>query len=166
VAEVLSTLRRVLPVQVACGRPACQAAVARAPFARLLRKDEVCPLCQEEEPGQDGNIQNRTYDFRGARVLVVGGDIVGSRYPEFFARHGLGVEWVSGFDGLGARRAGFGGVRLVLVILKQVSHTLLREVLAAVHQYGVQVSFCPRRGLSGVLAHLVQILKPAERAPG
>ncbi|MFZ2961226.1 MAG: hypothetical protein WA705_30465 [Candidatus Ozemobacteraceae bacterium] len=162
----ISELRRILPVCIVCERPECRRAAAGNPFLRNTRSNEPCSVCFEET-GESPSLQqeNRSavYDFGGAQILIVGGDAVGPHYRAAFARHRLAVSWISGFDNLGALRSGLGGMKLALVVLKQTSHTLLRELLPTARRSGVRVAFSQKRGVSGVLAKLVEILKPAAR---
>ena len=174
----LNALRGRLPVRVACERPACRQAAAAPPdpqeaawpgswaggaFLRDPGEDEVCQVCHEA-PGP-GIPAAGTYDFGGTRVVIVGGDVVGSRYAETLSRHRLQVDWHGGFAGLGGVRDGLGGAAALVIILAQISHTLLRELLPVARAAGVPVVFCPVRGVTGVLRRLVEFLQPDRGKP-
>ncbi|NLI74980.1 MAG: hypothetical protein GX442_00900 [Candidatus Riflebacteria bacterium] len=132
-------------------------------FLRDPGEDEVCSVCHEiagtAEPVA------ASWDFGGARVVIVGGDVVGSRYAESLARHRLQVDWHGGFAGLGGVRDGLGGAAALVIILAQISHTLLRELLPVARAAGVPVVFCPVRGVTGVLRRLVEFLQPGQGKP-
>ncbi len=160
---VLGGWRGRLPVTVVCERPACREVGRGKPgFLRRAEPEEACALCGETASGSDLPTPV-TSDFGGARVVIVGGDVVGCRYAEALAPHHLKVDWHSGFAGLGALREGLGGAAAVVIILKQVSHTVLRELLPVAQAAGVPVLFCPVRGVSGVLRLLSDFLRPAPR---
>ncbi|MBF0499304.1 MAG: hypothetical protein HQM09_04185 [Candidatus Riflebacteria bacterium] len=159
IEALISELRRSLPVRAVCGHADCRIHAQSNPFLRSARPDELCSVCFEEADEKKSGHTN-SYDFGGTRVLIVGGDAVGPHYRESLARHHLDVTWISGFESLGAMRAGLGDARLALVVLKQTSHTLLRELLPAARNRGVRVAFSPKRGVSGVLTRLVELLKP------
>lgn len=149
---LLAALRPRLPMVPVCERDACREKQPAFPFPRPARPDEICSICREEagETGIDDTAAVQV-DFNGRRVLIVGGDAVGAAYREKLARYNLDVEWISGFVGLGGARQGIGDVSAIVIILKQVSHTMLREITAAARDAAVPLLYSPRRGTSGVL---------------
>jgi len=155
---VLGDLRGRLSVALVCEKEACRVA-AKSAFLQKVAEGQVCSVCLEET-AEHAELNSAMFDFKGSRVVIVGGDIVGSRYHEAFAKHGLKVEWSGGFSGPGGLREGLGGAAALVVVLKQVSHTLLRELLPAAHTAGVPVLFSQVRGVSGVLRELVEFLRP------
>lgn len=149
---LLAGLRPRLPMVPVCERDACREKLPAFPFPRPARPDEICSICREEaEAGDIAGSAAGQYDFNGRRVLIVGGDAVGAAYREKLARHNLDAEWISGFVGLGGARQGIGDVSTVVVILKQVSHTMLREITVAARDASVPLLYSSRRGTSGVL---------------
>lgn len=72
--------------------------------------------------------------------------------------HGLEVVWRSGFESIKDLRGGLSSYKAVAVIVKQLSHTLLREIILAAEKSGVQIIFCAKRGVSGVLGCLKENL--------
>lgn len=96
--------------------------------------------------------------FNGEKVLIVGGDRVGHEYEQTLASHGLEVVWRSGFESIKDLRGGLSSYKAVAVIVKQLSHTLLREIILAAEKSGVQIIFCAKRGVSGVLGCLKENL--------
>lgn len=156
--SVLFQLRTTLPTRPVCGRSECLSRAGIFPFPRKCKKDQVCSVCLEEPGSQAVPEPGELPNFHGERVLIIGGDHVGPRFKEFFGRFDLNVEWLSGFEDIGGVRAGMGGFDLVTVILRQISHTVLRELLAGAEISGVPICYCPRRGLSGVLAVLSERL--------
>lgn len=152
---LLAALRPRLPMVPVCERDACRERLPAFPFPRPAQPDEICSVCREEaEIGKPVEATAGSYDFGGRRVLIVGGDAVGPAYREKLAHHNLDVEWISGFVGLGGARQGIGDVSAVVIVLKQVSHTMLREITAAARDAKVPLLYSSRRGTSGVLASL------------
>ncbi|HOY66752.1 MAG TPA: hypothetical protein PLP29_07665 [Candidatus Ozemobacteraceae bacterium] len=162
VQGLLPSLRPRLPAVPVCAREGCRSSLASHPFPREGRPDEVCGICHEEVAETAPVLPpEEWYDFEGRRILIVGGDAVGTAYRDVLGRHRLEVEWMSGFVGLGGAARGFGGVSAVVVILKQISHTLLRELTNALRGSGIPLLFAPKRGSSGVLRLLIERFKPS-----
>lgn len=97
--------------------------------------------------------------FAGEKVLVVGGDWVGHDYERGLEPYGLQVAWRSGFEGFKELRGGLRDFDAVVVVVKQLSHTLLRELVAAAKREAVTLRYCSRRGVSGVLSCLEDLKK-------
>ncbi|HEY9071905.1 MAG TPA: hypothetical protein VIV61_16720 [Candidatus Ozemobacteraceae bacterium] len=166
VKGLIPSLRPRLPMIPVCEREACREAASNRPFPREGHPDEVCGICHEEVTGSVADVlSEERYDFEGRRILIVGGDAVGSAYRDVLARHRLDVEWMSGFVGLGGAMQGFGGVSAVVVILKQISHTLLRELTIALRGSRIPLLFATKRGTSGVLRLLVEQFRPGRPTP-
>ncbi|HQG27937.1 MAG TPA: DUF2325 domain-containing protein [Candidatus Ozemobacteraceae bacterium] len=154
-SPLLAALRPRLPMVPVCEREACRERMSAFPFPRPAQPDEICRICREEAAAaKPAEVPPATYDFGGRRILIVGGDAVGVAYREMLAHHNLDVEWISGFVGLGGARQGIGNVAAIVIILKQVSHTMLREITAAARDTKIPLLYSPRRGTSGVLATL------------
>jgi hypothetical protein len=147
---ILQGLRPHLSISVACEAPACRKKAARAPFRRCPQPSEACSFCGTIT-GEALPEGFRPMNFGDDRILIAGGDAVGSQYQRVFAAHHLDVTWISGFGHLGGLRANLQGFRLIVLILKQISHTLLREILLGTQGSITPVLYCPHRGISGVL---------------
>lgn len=91
----------------------------------------------------------------GKKVLIFGGDRIGAEYERYFGKHSLDATWHSGFTQLGALRTGLGNPDAVVIVLKQISHTLLREIIPVANEASVPLVFSERRGLSGVRDKLI-----------
>lgn len=154
---VLSEIRRTLPVETLCDREGCRTQALSRPFVRDARAGELCGGCQEEV-GEPMDELSRI-EIRPCRILIAGGDAVGSNYRDAFACHGIDATWISGFAGLGGLREGLKEFKLAVVILKQISHTLLRELSQAARQSGVRLVYSPCRGVSGVVRMLAEKLR-------
>ncbi|HNW33891.1 MAG TPA: DUF2325 domain-containing protein [Candidatus Ozemobacteraceae bacterium] len=162
---LLASLRPRLPTTPVCERDICREHQPTFPFPRAARVEEVCGLCREEIGAPSAPVPaTETYDFGGQRVLIIGGDAVGTAYRELLARHNLNIEWLSGFVSLGGARQGFGDVSAIVVILKQVSHTMLRELTSAIRGLAIPLLYSSRRGTSGVLSLLVRHFKPGRKS--
>jgi hypothetical protein len=160
---VLGRLRMHLPIQRVCHRPECRTAAqtsvqagipASSPdwvpagFHRPPEPDEACDFCGEEPLVPLS--QELQVPFSGQSVLIVGGDAVGPRYQEALSKKNLQVEWLSGFGHLGNLEQGLSRFSAIIVVLRQVSHTLLRELLPVAQAQEVPVLFSPNRGVSGL----------------
>jgi|GEM_PF-2554663 len=158
--SVLGGLRTRIPARIVCEKEICRSQLGMNEFARKRSGDEICSVCLEEiESGNEAGVR---YDFKGARALIVGGDFVGGKYREIFEQHNLQIKWISGFESLGGLGSGLGGVDLVVVVIKQVSHTILREIISAAKSAKTTILFSQKRGVSGLLSLLVDFLKPSK----
>lgn len=148
--EILNSLRMRIKVSTFCKLSACKAEAETAIFARACNSGESCEICGKF---LDDEVQPEKI-FAGQRVIIFGGDRVGSEYEKAFARHNLKVVWHSGFKKMNELKAGLGNVDLVVVITRQVSHTLLREIAGHCEKSNIPIIFCHHRGISGVLLEL------------
>lgn len=157
--EVLLPLRSGLGIKAACSRSTCLEKAQSTAFLRSTNPGDTCDYCLEEHQSDSSDTPEKHYNFGGASILIAGGDRVGPRYREFLAGHNLKAEWISGHQHLAGLRSGMGEFRAVFVILKQISHTLLREINLVCHRDGIPVVYCTRRGVSGVLAEALQFFQ-------
>lgn len=95
--------------------------------------------------------------FDGQKVVIFGGDRIGKRYEQYFSKLNLEIKWFSGFKNLGSVREGLNNNDLIVLILKQISHTVLREISASV--VNCPILYCTKRGLSGVKKEIEKNLK-------
>ncbi|OGK11726.1 MAG: hypothetical protein A2W80_04915 [Candidatus Riflebacteria bacterium GWC2_50_8] len=94
--------------------------------------------------------------FSGQRVLIFGGDYIGSEYERVLSGHNLVIEWRSGFKNLADLKSGLGQPDLIVVVVRQISHTLLRELVATIAHHSLPVLYSSRRGVSGILSDLTE----------
>ncbi len=144
---VLPALRSSLSILKVCKSESCQAAAPESTCLALPNKRELCIVCNslvtESEP------QNLNFNHKS--VLIFGGDRVGTQYKTFLEQFNLNIKWKSGFSNLGAEKSGLGKPDVILIVIKQISHTLLREIVPLANDHNIPVIFSPKRGLSGVL---------------
>lgn len=122
--------------------------------ARAQTEAVVRPM-RREKSGE--RLVERVFD--GEHVLIVGGDWVGHDYERALEPYGLQVSWRSGFEGFKELRGGLAAYEAVVVIVKQLSHAVLRELVVAAKREGVALLYCSRRGVSGVLKCLEGLKK-------
>ncbi|MDD3000147.1 MAG: DUF2325 domain-containing protein [Candidatus Riflebacteria bacterium] len=123
---------------------------------------KTAPAAKRAKSSKTALHKEKDLIFNGEKVLIIGGDRVGHEYEQALASHGLEVTWRSGFESIKDLRSGFSPYRAVAIIVKQLSHTLLREIILAAEKSGVQVIFCAKRGISGVLDCLKDSLLPCK----
>ncbi|MDD3147958.1 MAG: DUF2325 domain-containing protein, partial [Candidatus Riflebacteria bacterium] len=99
------------------------------------------------------------FQFKGERILIFGGDRIGSEYERVLARHNLLVSWHSGFENLHDLKNGLGKADAVVIVVRQISHTLLREIVPVAEKEKIPLIYSTRRGTSGVLSHLLDFFK-------
>ena len=97
--------------------------------------------------------------FEGQKVIVFGGDRVGLEYERALNRAGLEAKWFSGFSLLSEISLGFGKPDLMIIVTKQVSHALLRELNAYAEKHSIPVAYSTRRGITSVLEIVKQTFK-------
>ncbi|MBU1108997.1 MAG: DUF2325 domain-containing protein [Candidatus Riflebacteria bacterium] len=147
--EVLEPLRMRGRVYKCCGSANCQMRAGAEIMVRQLQPGQACDFCASVAPEVSDKKQ-----FFGQRVLIFGGDYVGSEYERTLAGYNLKVEWHSGFKNLAELKNGFGHPDLVVIIVRQISHTLLRELAAMIERDSLPALYSSRRGISGVLDEL------------
>ena len=118
------------------------------PDAAKLNKNE------QKSTRKSSDKANKTEDsmkFNGQKVIVFGGDRVGLEYEKALNRVGLEAKWFSGFSLLSEISLGFGKPDLMVIVTKQVSHALLRELNSYAEKHSIPVAYSTRRGTSSVL---------------
>lgn len=159
--QVLNGLRAALPVAAFCSEGSCSEKAKMATMARACRPGQACSFCGAFPLiGQ----ASANFQFQGERVLILGGDRVGSEYERILARHNLVVSWLSGFSNLHELKNGLGKVDLVVIIVRQVSHTLLREIVPLAEKEKKPLLYCSQRGTSGVLSQLADFFNNSRTA--
>ncbi len=150
--QVLSGLRASLPVASYCNLPLCIDRAQSTIMARKCRQGQACSFCGGF-PTSEGCGQH--FQFAGQRILILGGDRIGTEYERVLSRHNLLITWRSGFENLRDLRSGLGKIDAVVVVVRQISHTLLREIVPLAEKEKIPVIYSTRRGTSGVLSHLL-----------
>ncbi|MBF0547877.1 MAG: hypothetical protein HQM08_25790 [Candidatus Riflebacteria bacterium] len=158
--KVFARIWQHLRVAKVCSRASCADKLNSIPFSRIPGKDEICDFCFDEEERSEIFQEKQVFDFSGKKILIAGGDEVGAKYREIFLKHNLFTEWISGFRSLGGLKNGLGEIELILVILKQISHSLLRELVKLSQKFEVRIEYLNTRGVSGVLGKLIEIYQP------
>ena len=118
------------------------------PDTAKLNKNEQKSAKKSTEKA-DKTEDNIKYD--GQKVIVFGGDRVGLEYEKALNRAGLEAKWFSGFSLLSEISLGFGKPDLMIIVTKQVSHALLRELNAYAEKNSIPVAYSTRRGITSVL---------------
>lgn len=118
------------------------------------------PTRTKHKPRAENGAQQSFPELAGKRVLIFGGDRIATEYERYFEKHGLNATWHSGFAQLGALKTGLGNPDAVVIILKQISHTLLREIIPVANEASVPLVFSQRRGLTGVRDKLISFFSP------
>lgn len=148
--QVLNGLRQRLPVLNFCDTQACTVKGRLAMLSRSCQAGQTCGVC--------GRVPKKeaaaTHDFEGQRVLIFGGDRIGSEYERVLAQHNLTASWHSGFKNLAELKSGLGKADAVAIVIRQISHTLLREIVPLAEKEKIPVVYCTRRGVTGVISHL------------
>jgi len=148
--EVLEPLRMHVKIHRSCDAPACMDLAAAEVMARPVTAGQHCDFCGQVPQSEALS----AIIFSGQRVKIFGGDYVGSEYERALSQYNLNVEWHSGFKNLTGLKTGLGRPDLIVVIVRQISHTLLRELVTAVARESLPVLYSSRRGISGILAEL------------
>lgn len=157
--QVLNGLRQQLPIIYFCNAQTCIDRAKLVMLARNCQPGQTCNLCGRV-PKAD--IAGETH-FKGQHVLIFGGDRIGSEYERVLPLHNLQVTWHSGFKNLHELKSGLGKADAIVVIVKQISHTLLREIVPQAEKEKIPIIYCTRRGTSGVLSHLADALNAIDK---
>lgn len=133
---------------------------------RYAKDNEICSVCgksvksqivEQESSKYLQNNENKFYeslDFQHKKILIVGGDSIGSKYTEIFAKYNLYVDWHSGFKSLTNLKNSSFLYDLVIVITSQISHTTIRELYKALGKTSVPVIFSCSSGTSSVIRQI------------
>ncbi|NLM16709.1 MAG: DUF2325 domain-containing protein [Candidatus Riflebacteria bacterium] len=89
--------------------------------------------------------------FNGEKVMIIGGDYVGSNYIDRLAELGLQTTWKSGFERIKELPA---DLDLIIVIVRQMSHTVLREISTVTKKMETPVLYSGKRGVSSILKEI------------
>lgn len=127
-----------------------------AVFAVNFSEKTVRPTAKARPDSARPRIEKQRFDFAGKKLLIFGGDYVGNDYARVLGQHNLDITWAGGFQGIGSFREGLAAFDLVVVILRQVSHTVLREIVQATNKHKAPLLYCKKRGISGLLEELKQ----------
>ena len=95
--------------------------------------------------------------FDGQKLLIIGGDRVGSEYERILPKYNLNVTWRSGFDGINDLRNNISGFDAIILITKQMSHTILREISETARKNHTPVVYSNKRGISSIISGLKEI---------
>lgn len=154
--EVLNSLRMKLEIKTFCNKPSCTAAAEETILARSCKSGDICSSCATATAPTTEPIPM----FAGQKVAIFGGDRVGSEFERTLSQLNLKITWHSGFLNLHELTAGLGKVDLVLIITRQISHTLLRELVSYCQKEQLKMVFCRSRGTTGIIRELEQHLNP------
>lgn len=109
------------------------------------------PKSSKKSTDKDKNKAEKQAKFNGQKVIVFGGDRVGLEYEKALTNAGLVAKWFSGFSLLTEISLGFGKPDLMIIVTKQLSHALLRELNAYAEKHSIPVAYSTRRGITSVL---------------
>ncbi|GAB4274378.1 MAG: hypothetical protein Kow0029_14670 [Candidatus Rifleibacteriota bacterium] len=150
--KILSRLRQLFAFIETCEDTECKSALKDLELAKPSQ--DICEICNK--PCKPVVLKDIP-DFNGKKVLIVGGDYVGAEYKRRLEKFNLDVTWQSGFQNLGNLRSAINKFELIIVIVRQVSHTVLREIEQAKPEQ-VPVLYSKNRGLSGLLNEIASFL--------
>jgi predicted nucleic acid-binding Zn-ribbon protein len=146
----LSVLRHKLNIKPVCEQPACREKLDKTALPGRLKKAEVCFVCQKSKQ----KTQEPEINFAGRKLLIIGGDYIGKEYERYLQQFNAQADWISGFSHAKDRLAGVANYDLVVIIVRQVSHTMLREINKAIKDQQTNLLFAKKRGLSGLYNEL------------
>lgn len=122
--------------------------------------NKTAPKAAKKASDKTENKTEADVKFNGQKVAIFGGDRVGLEYERALANAGLEAKWFSGFNLLSEiSLGGFGKPDLMIIVTKQVSHALLRELNAYAEKKSIQVAYSTRRGITSVLDLVAKSLK-------
>ena len=127
------------------------------PDTAKLNKNQVKSIKKASD--KDSSKTQKSEKFNGQKVIVFGGDRVGLEYEKALTNAGLVAKWFSGFSLLTEISLGFGKPDLMIIVTKQVSHALLRELNAYAEKHSIPVAYSTRRGITSVLEIVKQNFK-------
>ena len=120
------------------------------PATANLKKET--PRAAKKISGKSANEVEADVKFDGQKIAIFGGDRVGLEYEKALSRFGLEAKWFSGFELLSEiSLGGFGKPDLMIIVTKQVSHALLRELNAYAEKKSIPVAYSTRRGITSVI---------------
>jgi hypothetical protein len=118
--KIIDSIRPFVTVQIYCRNQSCLRAAESVTAARSGSENEICDIC-----GEVCSAGSSSYDFSGKKLIIFGGDRVGNEYRSNLEKCNLKVNWYSGFDNMHQLKDGLGNPDLVVIITRQISHTLL-----------------------------------------
>jgi hypothetical protein len=157
--QALNLARLRLSLTGVCSNPDCLDKLEQSQLARDLKTNEKCHVCGKIEKPQPNHAQ---YDFEGRKIIIFGGDYVGNDYVENLKNFNLDTTWVSGFESSGKFLSGLENYDLIVIIIKQISHTLLREINKKTKNISTPLFYSKKRGTSGLLNELTRYYRPKE----
>ncbi len=101
--------------------------------------------------------------FNGQRVMVFGGDRVANEYEKALGRLGLEARWYSGFSLLSEISLGLSRPDLMVIVIKQISHALLREANAYAEKNNIPIVYSSRRGVSAIVELVINTLNSSSK---
>ena len=119
------------------------------PDTAKLNKNQV--KSSKKASNKDVDKTQKVEKFNGQKIIVFGGDRVGLEYEKALSNAGLVAKWFSGFSLLTEISLGFGKPDLIIIVTKQISHALLRELNAYAEKHSIPVAYSTRRGITSVL---------------
>jgi hypothetical protein len=96
------------------------------------------------------NKKEENIKFNGQKIIIFGGDRVGLEYEKALSNVNLSATWFSGFSLLSEISLGTGKPDLMIVVTKQISHALLRELNAYAEKKSIPIAYSTRRGITSV----------------
>lgn len=148
---VLNAVRMRLSIENCCGSNECIPLAADKPLVRKCLPGSRCDFCKKTIAVDKAEIEPLR---ESKRVLIFGGDRVGSEFESRLSEYNIDASWYSGFRNLNELAEGLGKSDLVVVITRQISHTMLRELLTACERSQTNVLYCSRRGITGVIEEI------------
>jgi hypothetical protein len=151
--NVLASMRLQLDFMTVCSKSDCiNEAVKQNSLPRQAEDNEACEICNQIKKPHGSD-----FDFGNKKIIIVGGDYTGQDYCRYLADFNLDVTWQSGFDNRKAFIESLRNYDLVVIVIRQISHTLLREINQFLNKAPeIKVLYAKKRGVSGILKELCE----------